>query len=72
MTDNPSGPRRLLSSLRSADGKGSVHIEDRFDTNIDDLWSALADPAQLAHWLGKFEGGLRPRRGFRARFFASE
>jgi hypothetical protein len=36
MTDNPSGPPRLLSSLRSADGKGIVHIEDRFDTNIDD------------------------------------
>jgi uncharacterized protein YndB with AHSA1/START domain len=72
MIDKRSGRARLLSSLRSADGKGIVHIEDRFDTNIDDLWSALADPARLGRWLGEFEGDLRLAGGFRARFFASE
>ena len=32
---------RILGSLRSADGKGIVRVEDRFETGIDDLWSAL-------------------------------
>ena len=36
---------RILGSLRSADGKGIVRIEGRFDTGIDDLWLALTDPA---------------------------
>ena len=36
---------RILGSLRSADGKGIVRIEDRVDTGIDDLWSGLPIPA---------------------------
>ncbi len=44
-----------------------MRIEDRFDTNIDDLWSALAVPERLARWLGRFEGDLRLGGGFRAR-----
>ena len=38
---------RILGSLQSADGKGIVRIEDRLDTNIDDLWSALTNPRRL-------------------------
>ena len=72
MTDSPSGRAPALGSLRSCDGKGIVRIEDRFDTDIDDVWSALADPERLARWLGRFEGDLRVGGGFRARFFASE
>jgi uncharacterized protein YndB with AHSA1/START domain len=71
MTSNARGGRRILGSLRSADGKGIVRMEDRFDTDIDDLWSALTDPSRLARWLGKVEGDLRLGGGFRARFFAS-
>jgi hypothetical protein len=44
MTSNARGGGRILGSLRSADGKGIVRMEDRFDTDIDDLWSALTDP----------------------------
>ena len=33
---------RLLGSLRSADGAGVVRVEDRYDTDISDLWSALS------------------------------
>jgi uncharacterized protein YndB with AHSA1/START domain len=62
---------RILGSLRSADGKGVVRMEDRFDTDIDDLWSALTDPARLARWYGQVEGDLRPGGEFRARVFAS-
>src|ERR1700728_1682328 len=69
MTSNARGGSRILGSLRSADGKGVVRMEDRFDTDIDDLWSALTDPSRLARWLGEVEGDLRLGGEFRARFF---
>jgi uncharacterized protein YndB with AHSA1/START domain len=71
MTSNARGSNRILGSLRSADGTGVVRMEDRFDTSLDDLWSALTDARRLARWLGEFEGDLRLGGEFRARFFAS-
>jgi uncharacterized protein YndB with AHSA1/START domain len=71
MTTDPPAGTRILGRLRSADGKGVVRMEDRFDTDIDDLWSALTDPSRLARWLGEFEGDLRLGGEFRARFFSS-
>ena len=71
MTSNARGGTRILGSLRSADGRGIVRMEDRYDTDIDDLWSALTDPGRLARWLGEFEGDLRLGGEFRTRFFAS-
>lgn len=59
MTDNAGRGTRVLGSLRSADGTGVVRIEDRYDTDIDDLWSALTDPRRLARWYGEVEGDLR-------------
>jgi len=64
-TSNPTAGDRILGSLRSADGKGVVRIEDRFYTDIDDLWSALTDPDRLARWHGKVEGDLRLGGAFR-------
>src|SRR3954452_17100769 len=69
MTDD--GPGRILGTLAEADGTGVVRIEDRFDTDVEDLWSALTDPGRLARWLGDVEGDLRLGGEFRARFFAS-
>jgi uncharacterized protein YndB with AHSA1/START domain len=60
MTSDARDSGRILGSLRSADGKGVVRIEDRYDTDIDDLWSALTDPGRLARWYGQVEGDLRP------------
>jgi uncharacterized protein YndB with AHSA1/START domain len=71
MTSNARGSGRILGSLRSADGKGIARIEDRFDTDIDDLWPALTDPRRLARWMGEVEGDLRLGGEFRARFLAS-
>ena len=71
MTSNARGSGRILGSLRSADGKGVVRMEDRFDTDIDDLWSVLTDPVRLARWIGEVEGDLRLGGEFRFRFFAS-
>ncbi len=65
MTDNARPGTRVLGSLRSADGTGVVRIEDRYDTDIDDLWSALTDPRRLARWYGQVEGDLRPGGEFR-------
>jgi uncharacterized protein YndB with AHSA1/START domain len=67
MTSSP----RILGSLRSADGKGVVRMEDRIDTDIDDLWSALTDASRLARWYGEVEGDLRLGGEYRARLFAS-
>jgi uncharacterized protein YndB with AHSA1/START domain len=69
MTSNAAGGNRIVGTLRTADGKGAMRMEDRFGTGIDDLWSALIDPGRLARWLGEFEGDLRLGGEFRARFF---
>lgn len=70
MTTSPRNAR-ILGTLRSADGAGIVHMEDRFATDIDDLWSALTTPRRLARWLGEVDGDLRPGGEFRATFFAT-
>ncbi len=69
-SDAPGGGR-ILGSLGSADGKGIVRMEDRFDSDIDEVWSALTDPSRLARWYGEVEGDLRPGGRYRARLFAS-
>jgi uncharacterized protein YndB with AHSA1/START domain len=71
MTSNAHEDDRILGSLRSADGTGIVRMEDRFATDIDDLWSALTDPQRLARWIGEVEGDLRPGGEFRARWVSS-
>src|SRR5712692_6267509 len=68
MTSSARAGTRILGSLRSADGKGVVRMEDRYDTGIGDLWSALTDPGRLARWIAEVEGDLRPGGEFRARF----
>jgi uncharacterized protein YndB with AHSA1/START domain len=62
---------RILGGLRSADGKGVVRMEDRVDTDIDDVWAALTDPSRLARWYGEVEGDLSVGGEYRARLFAS-
>src|SRR5919201_373907 len=71
MTSNARAGDRILGSLRSAEGKGIVRMENRFETHVDDLWSALTDPRRLARWLGEVEGDLRLGGEFRAHFFAT-
>src|SRR5438477_2831403 len=71
MTSNADATTRIIGSLRSADGTGVVRMEDRFETDIGDLWSALTDPLRLARWYGEIEGDLRLGGEFRERLFAS-
>jgi uncharacterized protein YndB with AHSA1/START domain len=69
--DNTDGSNRILGSLRSAEGKGVVRMEDRFDAAIDDLWATLTDPRRLVRWLGDVEGDLRLGGEYRFHFFSS-
>jgi len=71
MTSNAHEGIRILGSLGSADGKAVVRMQDRFDTDVDDLWSALTDPRRLARWIGKVEGDLRLGGEFHRYFYAS-
>lgn len=60
MSNSMSPPTRILGTLRSADGRGVVRIEDRYDTGIEDMWSAITDPDRVARWYGRVDGDLRP------------
>src|SRR5260370_1252152 len=60
MTSSARPGTRILGSLRSADGKDILRIEARDDTDIDDLWAALPDPARPARWHGHAEDDLVP------------
>jgi uncharacterized protein YndB with AHSA1/START domain len=71
MTSNAREGGRILGSLGSAEGKGIVRMEDRLDTDIDDVWSALTDPSRLARWYGEVEGDLRLGGEYNARLFSS-
>src|SRR6185437_12751153 len=66
MTSNAAAGNRIVGTLRTGDGKGIVRMEDRFDTDIGDLWSALTDPGRLARWYGRVEGDLRRGGEFHA------
>ncbi len=71
MKNATSGSIRILGSLASADGVGVVRIEERFDADIDEVWSALTEPDRLARWYGEIEGELRVDGAYRAHLHAS-
>jgi uncharacterized protein YndB with AHSA1/START domain len=59
MTSSESDRAGLICALKSKDGKGLLRIEDRFETTIEDVWSAITDPRRLERWFGKIDGDLR-------------
>ena len=63
MTTHP-----ISGSLHSVEGVGSVRVEDHFDTDIDDLWSAVTERDRLARWIAVVSGDLRLGGEFHARF----
>jgi uncharacterized protein YndB with AHSA1/START domain len=71
MTSNGNDRQRILGTLGAADGRGVVRMEDRYDTGIEDLWSAITDPQRLARWLGRIDGDLRLGGEYHAYYFAS-
>jgi uncharacterized protein YndB with AHSA1/START domain len=71
MTSNSGAGASIKGSLRAVDGKGVVRMEARLDAAVEDVWSALTDPARLARWYGEVEGDFRVGGEYRARLFAS-
>jgi uncharacterized protein YndB with AHSA1/START domain len=58
----------VVGTMRAVDGRGVVRMEDTYDTDIEDLWTALTDPQRLSRWIAEVEGDLRLGGVFRARF----
>lgn len=59
MSGNAHASHRLLGRLRLEEGKGTVSIEERFDTPPANIWSALTVPDRLTVRLGEVAGALR-------------
>ena len=68
MTEETRANTSITGTLQSIDGRGVVRMEGRYDTDIDDLWSALTEAPRLARWLAEVEGDLRLGAVFRATF----
>jgi uncharacterized protein YndB with AHSA1/START domain len=69
MTSSTGRDTRIIGSLRRLDdGTGAITMEDFYDTDIHDLWSAVTDPDRLARWLATVEGELRLGGSLYARF----
>jgi uncharacterized protein YndB with AHSA1/START domain len=47
------------ATLHVRDGKGVARLTSRYETDVDDLWTALTDPKRLARWYGHVDGDLR-------------
>ena len=71
MSINAESNGRLLGSLHSANGRGALRMETRVAANVDDVWSAITDPALLSRWYGVVEGDLRPGGVYTAHVHAS-
>ena len=61
----------LLGWTREVDGSGTVHVEDVYATDIEDLWAAVTEPDRLVRWLAEVSGDLRVGGTFAARFTSS-
>lgn len=45
--------------MRALDSsRGAVRVEDVYDTDIDDLWTACTAPERLARWIAEVSGDL--------------
>ena len=62
---------RVMGSMRDEGSTGTVRMQDHYDTDIDDLWSALTEPGRLARWIAEVKGDLRPGGAFYASFTSS-
>jgi uncharacterized protein YndB with AHSA1/START domain len=71
MTDSAQEHVHVTGTLHSVEGKGIVRMVGRYDTDIEDLWSALTEPERLARWIAKVDGDLRLGGEFDAIFTSS-
>jgi len=58
-----------IRSTWTADGnRATVRVEDVYDTDIADLWSAVTSPERLARWIAVVEGDTVVGGAISARF----
>ena len=62
---------RIMGSVRTAAGRGTVHVEDVYDTSVEDLWAAITEPERLARWIAQVSGDLHVGGDFRITFTSS-
>lgn len=63
---------RVIGTMRQLDDRrGAVRVEDVYNTDIDDLWSALTEPDRLARWIADVKGDLRVGGSIYATFTSS-
>lgn len=61
-----------IGTMRALDEKrGAVRVEDVYDTEIADLWSACTTPERLARWIADVAGDLRVGGAIQATFTSS-
>lgn len=58
----------MLGEVRRDGDRGTIRVEDVYDTDIDDLWQAVTEPDRLARWVATVEGDLRVGGAIYARF----
>jgi uncharacterized protein YndB with AHSA1/START domain len=68
MTDEKTAAPRIVGSLRPENGRGVVRMDDRYATDIDDLWSALTTRDRLRRWVAEVQGDLRLGEVVQAQF----
>lgn len=61
----------IVGTVREHEGAAVVHMEGRYPTGIDDLWSAITEPERLARWVADVSGDLREGGTFSATFTSS-
>lgn len=63
---------RTIGTMRALDERrGAIHVEDAYDTDIEDLWEACTKPERLARWIAEVSGELRVDGIFHASFTSS-
>ncbi|WP_375389218.1 SRPBCC family protein [uncultured Amnibacterium sp.] len=62
---------RMLSTMSPEGDRVLVRVQDVYDTTVEDLWSAVTEPARLARWIAEVSGDLRVGGTFTARFTSS-
>jgi uncharacterized protein YndB with AHSA1/START domain len=62
----------IEASLHSKGTEGVIRMRARYETDIDDLWSAITETGRLVDWYGKVEGDLRVGGEFTAFVYGSE
>jgi uncharacterized protein YndB with AHSA1/START domain len=71
MSNERDNAGRIRGTVGTVGGKGVVRIEDHLGATIDEVWSALTEPARVSSWYGEVEADLRPGGMYRAHLSAS-